>query len=315
MIPKKNILVTGSGGFIGKHILEALGDTFNIYTLSRTPNKTPNCIVCDITEIDKIEISLDYIIHAAGNKKEPSEMYRVNVQGTEAVVKLAQKTKAKLIHIGSGGVYGIYSNPDKIITTTSAYHPQNEYEKTKAAADEVIITWGKKNPDKYVILQPTNVFGEGDQTKKLLNLCKSLKKNQFFFLNKKAFVNYVYVQSICDVILEVLKKNQFDNKKYIINDPLQIDEFIKIISKEIGVKTPERHIPKLFQPILYAIAAISSKLPVAFQKFTLGKYHELTSTKYYQPNFRGAATNEGKSPNIQIGIHNLVAHYRNNNWL
>ncbi len=312
---KKKILVTGASGFIGQHILQALEDSFTIYTLSRSQENSTYNIACDIAEIDQLEISFDYIIHAAGNKKDPATMRHVNVKGTEAILRLAEKTKAKIIHIGSGGVYGIYSNPDQVITNRSAYHPQNEYEKTKAEADEAIVAWGKNHPDQYVILQPTNVIGEGDPSRKLLNLCHSLKNKQFFFLSRNAFVNYVYVKTICAVILEILKENKFPNQKYIVNSPLNIEEFISTLSKELKISAPTKQLPIFLKPLLFIFASISSKLPPRYQKFTLGKYYELTSPKYYQSNYPGKEENGGNIPNIHIGIHNLVAHYRNNNWL
>lgn len=314
MSSSKRILITGADGFIGKHIKDALNAFGEIYTYSRRESQDPFHLSGDICSIDGLNLNFDIIIHAAGNKTDEATMQQVNVEGTKAVVRFAKKINAKLIAIGSGGIYGIYRNSDSIITTQSAYCPENAYELSKAQAQEAIEN-SEMPVASYVILQPTNVIGEGDSTKKLLNLMHTVQKKKFFYLNKKARVNYVYVKKIVSVVQQIIDKQHYTNSSFLINDPLTIEELVQMISTEIGSSVPRRSLPKAIQPLLFLLAKLTPYLPSSMQKFTLGKYYEMTSEKYYSTENTDLHFPTDKTVDIRHGIHNLVAYYRDNQWL
>lgn len=314
MTNKKRILVTGADGFIGSHIMEAISGHFDVHTYSRRKSDRPNHIEGDICTLDTLDIPFDIVIHAAGNKSDSATMHTVNVEGTLSVLRYVKKHNAKLLAIGSGGIYGIYNNPDSVITAQSKYLPNNTYEKSKAEAQLAIenTNWPK---NAFIVLHPTNVIGEGDTSKKLLNFFETLQKNKFYFLNKKAKVNYVYVKKIADIVSQILHKEAFSNKSYIVNDPITIEQLVKISSSALGCKSEQTTLPYIAKPFLYILAKLAPVLPIKFRKITIGRYYELTSTKYYSTEETNKIFPTDKTTDIQKGIHNLVAYYRENQWL
>lgn len=106
------ILITGSKGFIGKHLVRHL---------SRH----------EITELDKrLEDDIepyfknqDVVIHLAAklSKYTPEEIYKVNVEGTEKVARLSLKYGCKLINISSADV-----------------HNDSPYGRSKAQAEKIV---------------------------------------------------------------------------------------------------------------------------------------------------------------------------------
>jgi nucleoside-diphosphate-sugar epimerase len=314
MSVKKRILITGADGFIGKHIAEALHSDFELHTYSRRKSAYSFHHQGDICDIDQLQVSFEIVIHAAGNKTDAATMHRVNVEGTSAVVRYVKQHNAKLIYIGSGGIYGIYRNRDHIITPSSQYCPDNAYEQSKADAQR-IVEQAALPDNSYIILQPTNVIGEGDQTKKLLHLFKTLQNGSFFFINKNARVNYVYVKKLSQVVSTIVEKESYSNQSYIVNDPMRISAFIAICAEALGVSAPSKKIPRIFQPLLFLIAKITPILPRPLRRFSLGRYYEMTSERYYSTQETDNQFTLEENTDIHHGIHNLVAYYRDNKWL
>lgn len=314
MSVKKRILITGADGFIGKHIAEALQSNCELHTYSRRTSTYPFHHQGDICDIDQLQESFDVVIHAAGNKTDAATMHRINVEGTAAVVRYIKQHNAKLICIGSGGIYGIYRNRDHIITTSSQYYPDNAYEKSKAEA-QLIVEQAALPDNSYIILQPTNVIGEGDQTKKLLHLFKTLQNESFLFINRNARVNYVYVKKVSQIVCAIVEKERYSNQSIIINDPMRISAFIAICADALGVPAPSKNIPRILQPLLFLLAKITPILPRPLQRFSMGRYYEMTSERYYSTQETDNQFTLEENTDIQHGIHNLVAYYRDNKWL
>ena len=86
--------------------------------------------------------------------------------------------KPILLHFSTDEVYGDITEGDHLETDT--LKPSNPYSATKAAADQLIMAWGRTYDLPYVILRPTNNYGIGQYVEKLIP--KTIK---YLGLNKK----------------------------------------------------------------------------------------------------------------------------------
>ena len=150
LIKKENmkILITGSTGFIGSHLVNLLKNNHEVFALTndRTylekSSGSVKYIFQDLTQplvLGEIK-EIDCIIHLAqGNQKTiegaPIE-FKVNVAATMELLEFARTHQAKkFILASSGTVYGF--GPRKFKETDS-YNPINMYGATKIAAEGLV---------------------------------------------------------------------------------------------------------------------------------------------------------------------------------
>ncbi len=166
---KKRILVTGAGGFIGRHIVNSLSaKDFDLLTLSRTHSggvSSSNHIVHDLTlatDFTDFLRSDDLVIHLACLPLGPSESnpelsFKVNFEATGNILKACSEVGVTLINISSSEVYG---NTNGFCADEKfPLRPLSIYGKHKVLSEQVCDLERKKGNINYVNLRLSNVFG------------------------------------------------------------------------------------------------------------------------------------------------------------
>lgn len=187
----KVVYVTGCLGFIGSYVtrkcLERGWYVKGVDKITYAANKdlltefkkNPNFsfVQCDINDL-KFLYDCDYIINTAaethvGNSIASSiEFVRSNIDGVHNLLELIKNhrgentAKPTLIHFSTDEVYGdIESGAHK---ESDLLKPSNPYSATKAAADMLIMAWGRTHKVPFMIVRPTNNYGIGQYVEKLI---------------------------------------------------------------------------------------------------------------------------------------------------
>ncbi len=163
-LDKGIVCVTGATGMVGSKITALLlshGYTVRILTRKSYPaTSDAEVFKGNIQDEDMLRNFMrgaKIVFHCAAELKDESQMEAVNVRGTELVLKIAEISGIKYFcYLSSVGVIG--STNVKTPNELTACNPQNTYEKTKWASEQIVAR-GIKGC-KVVILRPTNVIDE-----------------------------------------------------------------------------------------------------------------------------------------------------------
>ena len=236
----KNIFLTGSTGILGKPLLKKLlNEGHNVYALSRnkihddflTSNNAKIIngeLISDGIYEQLKDHSIEAIFHVAGaNKKcqkDPSSMFRTNIEGTKQMLELGNKLKIeKFIYTSSavtlGEQKGTIGNEDSIHRGTFL----SDYEESKYLAEEVAFAFNKEF--EFVSINPSSVQGPGRISGTAKLLISTLNKK--FPPLIKSSVSVVDIDDCTEGHYLGLIKGK-NNERYVLNSfRLDVETLIK----------------------------------------------------------------------------------------
>ncbi|MCA9284876.1 MAG: NAD(P)-dependent oxidoreductase, partial [Phycisphaerales bacterium] len=147
------ILVTGAGGFVGRHLLaHAAAEGRTLLAATRDPNRlaAPRSVeTVAIGPLDEVStwrelvrrcggiVHLAAHAHRVGRDREEAEAFqRVNVEGTRALAEAVRESERPLrvVLMSSIGAIGDRSDPDRPLTDESTPAPRSNYGRSKLDA-------------------------------------------------------------------------------------------------------------------------------------------------------------------------------------
>lgn len=221
---KARILITGSDGFIGRHLkryFEEKATELNLEVFGTTYFEEPgeNEIRLDVrnpSEFDKLwNLDFHYIIHTIGDMDitAPEEIiYKINVGGTENFVEWGKKHNCKhFIYLSSIAVYGpLPIGQNRKEDSFFEYKTLMLYGKTKRDAEKTI----KDSGIPYTILRLPAVLGEKD-SQLSPTLVPKILTGDFFVCGKKKKekkVSILVVDNLGPILANIIKKGALNDE-------------------------------------------------------------------------------------------------------
>lgn len=260
MKTKKNILIAGGTGFIGKHFVELAKNEYNCYVLTRQNLENKDnvfYITCDLNNLTQeivgsllAEYKFDSIVYMAANiplMGQKKENYVDALHSTlEPFVRFAQYTHKlckKFIYISSIDVVGIPKTSE--YDEKTELNPFTPYAVAKLAGEEYIKSIALVNTLDLTILRFSQVFGENEPIVRIIPLLLDcIKNNKPFNLygtgeEKRKFL---YVQDAAKAILCALKSNKTGIYNIAGKSVDSINDLIEITQKVFGKKLEINHV-------------------------------------------------------------------------
>jgi dTDP-glucose 4,6-dehydratase len=189
---KKRVLVTGSSGFVGHHLVEDLlnrgyevvgvdsltrkGDSQRLifndhynYTNFKHDLRVPfsETLISKIGPIDTV-FSIASDSSVATSVDYPDDIINNNVQLILSVLDFVRKVKPhKFIHLSTDEVYGEVFEND-LHREGWEYHPSNPYSASKAAQDNIIFSYWRTYGIPATIVHCMNMFGKRQNPEKMI---------------------------------------------------------------------------------------------------------------------------------------------------
>jgi nucleoside-diphosphate-sugar epimerase/uncharacterized protein YfkK (UPF0435 family) len=156
---QSSLVITGASGFIGRHLVLALADRFQLYCLARRSQKeagvhaSPNIhwIQADIT--DKMELhrvkqlidfqaDIDAVLHLAGyydfSQKDDPAYEATNVTGTYNIIDLAHKVRAQHFIFSSSLAACEFTPAGQVVDESTPVSADFPYARSKRRAEAII---------------------------------------------------------------------------------------------------------------------------------------------------------------------------------
>ena len=321
MESSKIVLITGAGGFIGHHIVrEFAKHQWTVYALIHRQlpeefKQLPNVHIIrgsimspDI--ISQITTAIggrpEVVVHAAGLASDVGADRIYKALNFESVKTFSALPTCKLVYISSSDVYGIkdFHGEDED-TLPFETKPLSPYPKYKIESEK----WLRANlpTDKYVILRPAAVYGEGDKSIgiRMVNFLASSPfiihfgkwkgQNRWPAAAVEKVAQVAYVAACCtdfdgqainiidpehttlDAFYRKVAAEHFPNKKFTsITLPFWVGKLLGRISTTLSNLLGRTE--QLFDPSFYAVHHVASNLDLscARQQKALEIYKKLT---------------------------------------
>ena len=224
-----NIFITGSTGVVGKPLLRKIvNQGHNVFALSRSNNNDHLFSDLGVKKIegnlftkslydDLSDFNLDAIFHIAGvNKmcsKNPDGMFKANIEGTKAMLQLANRLKIKkFIYTSSAVTLG-----EKLGTLGNEQSNHrgyflSKYEESKYLAEKEAFAYDKDF--EFVSVNPSSVQGPGRVSGTAKLLISTLNKTYPPLIKNN--ISIVDIDDCTDGHYQALLNGE-DNQRYVLN--------------------------------------------------------------------------------------------------
>ncbi|MDP7039619.1 MAG: NAD(P)-dependent oxidoreductase [Myxococcota bacterium] len=277
------VLVTGSAGFIGTHLIKSLHDSgINVIGLDKAhePHQEKDeipCYACNILDHEKL---LDVftkeqptaVVHLAARTdlEEHDDLngYASNIQGVQNIVDCIEKTQSvtRSIITSSQLVCDVSYMPKH----DQDFNPSTLYGQSKVETEKIIrdCDGGKKT---WTLVRPTTIWGPGVSTH-YQRFFKYLQKGYYFYVtHDPLWKSYGYVGNTIFQIIQILNapETSIHQRVFYLADykPISLQNWCNQFQKELnGPRIPV--FPQIFATFLAKTGDLLSGLGWKFFPFT-----------------------------------------------
>lgn len=247
------VAITGAGGMIGRHLVDALSPLVQQVRTLLLPNEpasqcSDKAVVFrgDVRRPEDLRAFIDgadTVFHLAAlvgkDASTLAESRAVNVAGTRNLVELAKKSGVcKFVLLSTCCVYGLYGFKDEILIEGAPHAPVNHpYDQTKTEADELVCAVHPAHLPWSVLRVPI-VLG-GVHTVNKPNLMAHIRMVRAGFIpysvGGRSWANLVYAGDVATALIRLAEHPFSTGKSFIYNEAIPLNDLFDFIAKELDV--------------------------------------------------------------------------------
>ncbi len=299
---EKLYLITGATGHIGTVLIPALrgrGARIRILCLPQERQFAPADVeVCegDVTDAASLKKFFDVsgygettLIHCAATitvaSKENPQVWKVNVNGTENVMRMAADAHIRrVLHVSS--VHAIPERPaHEVIREVGSFSPDlvhGQYAKSKAAASETVLGFARRGLN-VSIVHPSGIIGPGDlrQRNHMIRTIRAMASGAIPFAVRGGY-DFVDSRDVVEGILACETGGESGECYILSGQYLSVLELQNTVRRIVGKKPLKTEIP---HGLAKRIAPAAERIAVLFGRdapiFTPYAMHTLQTNGHF----------------------------------
>ncbi len=329
-------VVTGSSGFVGRHLVRALaarGDS--VVAMDVVPRSDLEGVsgisqvkadLCDASSLREVVSGADAVFHVASRVQTQEhgadEVFAINVGGTESLLEACRKEGVRrFVYTSSASV--VYAGADiegGDETLPYPLHFHAPYAETKAIAEKKVLAAHGREGILSCSIRPHIVFGPGD-LRFLPAILERARKGKLkaYVGDAKKVSDFTYVDNLVHGLIlagdAMVEGHAAGGQAYFITngEPVPFWEFVGRVLDGVGHPRPTIRIPF---PIAYGAAAVREgidrlrNVPTSEASLTRFAIRYLTTHHYFT--IAKAKRDLGYQPKVglQAGIDATIASLR-----
>jgi len=230
-----NILVTGSEGFLGKHLCELLEEKGHMV------EKVDMQLGMSVKQYcEKPRFKNDFIIHLAAHTqvgwcwKHPQEAMENNVSATLDMLNLAVQNKTPIIVVTSDKVF---AGGEEVYLELSPQRGYCPYSASKVVCDQLAQYYLRFVNAKTYVVRFSNLIGTDDHNEARLfpQIRKALKNDTVLpFLGRHCVRDWLDVRDAAKSLLELLTADTKEHDLNIVGEESSVGRIVDIFNAKTG---------------------------------------------------------------------------------
>jgi GlcNAc-P-P-Und epimerase len=258
---KRKVLVTGGSGFLGRHVVDTLvREGHEVVILDEIANPAHPSLtrigdICNPDDCLQAMAGVEVLVHLAALYRDDvrprSRYYKVNVEGTETLLKAATAAGVRRVVFASS--FSVYGLDNVAGGEDSALAPVNDYGHSKLAAEKLLREWVAADAGRSVaMVRPSVIFGPGNRGNVYV-LLQQISSRWFVLLGSGSNPKSMsYVGNVAAFFAWLLESRgpALDIYNYADKPDMTVREIV-----DLAARTLETHVPRIPMP-RFAILAL-----------------------------------------------------------
>ena len=251
----KKVLVTGSSGFIGQHLVDELlaqGHKVVGVDIASTsfPKKKGYQFIrgkVELSQLKRIPFKPDWIFHCAGGgtvgfaEAEPQQDFQMNVGTSIEVLSFARtmNPSPRIVYLSSAAVYG--NTGSKRVRENSVVQPCSSYGFHKTMAESALRFYAQRWGLRSVIVRIFSVYGEGLTKQVFWDAGRKLRAGKSTFSGTgKETRDFIHIQDVCRFLVYSIKQASILPKTFNCGwgKAITIQTALTLLAQNLGAKRP-----------------------------------------------------------------------------
>jgi len=255
------IAITGSTGFLGRHLVDQLGESHELVCISRSGNAPEGCIGkrIDVVKGRGLKAAFakaDVVIHAAGlvshSIERAQDTWDVHVLGTQNVLEAALSAKVgRVVLLSTSGTIAVSMDPD-FVGREDGPSPESiisawPYYRSKLYSEQIAL--GMSGLD-VISLNPSLLLGPGDEVGGISTHAVSVFLDEGVPFAPPGTISFVDVRDVATAVEAALTRGRAGQRYLLAGGNMRFSEFYARLARITGRDEPIASMPKATRRVL-----------------------------------------------------------------